>query len=43
MKAADPRETTEVDEAIGASVRERRNKLSLPLKHVAALVGVTYQ
>jgi transcriptional regulator with XRE-family HTH domain len=43
MNAADPRETTGADIEIGARIRERRHELKLPLKHVAALVGVTYQ
>jgi transcriptional regulator with XRE-family HTH domain len=34
---------TLVDEGIGARIRERREELGFPQRHVADLVGVTYQ
>lgn len=43
MNATSSRDVTEVDAGIGARIRARRNGLKLPLRHVASLVGVTYQ
>ncbi|MBL8537066.1 MAG: helix-turn-helix transcriptional regulator [Hyphomonadaceae bacterium] len=43
MNATSSRDVTEVDAGIGARIRARRNALKLPLRHVAGLVGVTYQ
>lgn len=43
MNAPSSRDVTEVDAGIGARIRARRNALKLPLRHVAGLIGVTYQ
>lgn len=43
MNATSSRDVTEVDAEIGARIRARRNALKLPLRHVAGLIGVTYQ
>lgn len=43
MNATSSRDVTEVDAGIGTRIRARRNALKLPLRHVASVVGVTYQ
>lgn len=34
---------TDIDEAIGARIRARREEMGFPQRHVAELVGVTFQ
>jgi transcriptional regulator with XRE-family HTH domain len=39
----DPRATTDVDIAIGALMRARREQLGVPQRHVAEEVGISFQ
>lgn len=43
MKLTSSRDATPLDAEIGVRVRARRKQLKLPLRHVAGLIGVSYQ
>ncbi len=43
MRQIDPRTVTEVDKAIGARIRERRNEIGYSQAYVADVIGVTFQ